>query len=132
MLLGYGVLNGQQGHLPDAVKLIRKALAINPDQASAHGNLGNCYKGLGQHKEALACYDRALTLSPDASTWSNRGATLLDMKQYAAAIEDFDHALALEPGFVPALDGAGKALVALERYGDALARYMAEIGRAHV
>ena len=42
-----------------------KALAIKPDFAVAHNNLGNAFKELGRLDEAMASYHMALSIKPD-------------------------------------------------------------------
>ncbi len=43
----------------------RTALALKPDYAEAHNNLGNALKDLGRLEEAVATYHKALALKPD-------------------------------------------------------------------
>jgi len=42
------------------------SLLARPDQWSSHYNLGNYYLNRGELKEAISCYDRALTIEPRA------------------------------------------------------------------
>ena len=50
------------GKLEEAVAIYRKALAIKPDYAEAHNNLGNALKELGRLDEAVASYRKALAM----------------------------------------------------------------------
>ena len=59
-----GVLAGQAGHNDEAVDLIRRALALSPNYAEAHNNLGNALKNKGQLDEAVAAYRQAIALRP--------------------------------------------------------------------
>ena len=43
----------------------RKALALRPDYASAHNNLGNLYRRQGKLDQALACYEEALAFASE-------------------------------------------------------------------
>ena len=47
--------------------LYRKALALCPDYAEAHSNLGDVYRNLGRYSEALAEYKVALSLDANLS-----------------------------------------------------------------
>ncbi len=49
----------------EAGTLLRRAIAINPNFAAAHNNLGNVVHALGQPQESLAHFDRAIALDPD-------------------------------------------------------------------
>jgi superkiller protein 3 len=42
-----------------------QALRINPDDASAHYNLGNALQQIGQLPEAIEQYQQALQIKPD-------------------------------------------------------------------
>ena len=59
-----GVIAHQVGNNDIAVDLITKALAIKPDLAEAHSNLGLTLLTLGKLDEAFACYRRAIALNP--------------------------------------------------------------------
>ena len=50
-------------HLEESIASYRRALAIKPDYAKAHYNLGNALKDLGRTDEAVACYERAVAES---------------------------------------------------------------------
>ena len=53
---------------------------------------------LKRYDEAIAHYDKALSLNPDyVEGWSNKGATLNQIKRYDEAIAHFDKALSLKP-----------------------------------
>ena len=50
-----GVIAHQVGNHDVAVGFITKALAIIPEYAEAHNNLGNVLKELGKLDEAITC-----------------------------------------------------------------------------
>lgn len=67
-----GMINYQRGKNDTAIDLIKQAIAINPNVAVLHGNLGNVYKTLGDFGNAAACYKRALSIDPKyAPAYSN-------------------------------------------------------------
>ena len=51
--------------LDEAIDAFRRAIALRPDYAEAHNNLGNVFKDQGRLDEALACFRRALEARPD-------------------------------------------------------------------
>jgi adenylate cyclase len=54
-----------------AVHESRMAIQLNPTLAVAHCGLGDALAYLGRHDEAMACFERALTLSPrDPQRWA--------------------------------------------------------------
>src|ERR1700749_3549639 len=59
-LHGLGMLAFQAGHPQPAADLIAQALAVAPDDASAHANLGYVLHVLGRHDDALRSLERAL------------------------------------------------------------------------
>src|SRR6266481_2073447 len=77
-----------------------------------------------QLDEALAFYDRALTLNPElVEVLYNRGNALNELKRFDEALESFDHALAIRPDHVSTLNNRGRALEHLMCLKEALASY---------
>ena len=61
-------------HLPEAVEQFEKALESNPNQASAHVNLGAALAQLGRLDEAMPHLEKAVELLPeDAEAHTNLG-----------------------------------------------------------
>src|SRR6201999_3568693 len=97
---------------------------------------GNVLFDLKQGTEALAAYDKALSLRPEfAEAWLGRGNVLFDAARMEEALPAYDRALALKPQSAEASAGRGHALAGLRRpeqaiiaYGDALARRADLIG----
>lgn len=93
-----GVVAIQQEAYRDAVKLIRRALALRGNDAPTLTNLGIAYQKLGQAAEALECFDKAIAAKPDfASAHHNRANLLREAKRPKEARESYDRALALQP-----------------------------------
>ena len=81
----------------------RKALAIKPDYAGAHNNLGNALKELGRLDEAVASYLKALAIKPDyAKAQNNLGVALQDLGRLDEAVASYHKALATKPDFAEA------------------------------
>lgn len=53
LLFNFAILREDQGHSEDAIKLYKRALAIDPDMSDAHCNLGLLYESLGRQREAV-------------------------------------------------------------------------------
>src|SRR5713101_6076029 len=55
----------RSGRLAEAELLYGQVLAIEPSHARSLHNLGNILRETGRASEAVACYERALTLKPN-------------------------------------------------------------------
>jgi len=65
----------------------QKALAIKPDFANAHSNLGNVLRELGRLDEAVANYNKAIAIKPDlAEIHNNLGNALQDLGRLDEAV----------------------------------------------
>jgi Tfp pilus assembly protein PilF len=97
---------------------------LRPDDAGTLNNRGNTLQELKRFDEALASYDRALTLRPnDARTLNNRGNTLKALKRLDEALTSYDRALSLRPDSADTLYNRGLTLHELKHYDEALASY---------
>jgi len=109
-----GVIAIQQGVFDQAVALIDKAIALdpnNPAHAPAYSNRGIALRGLGLHQEALDSFNRALDFSAgQADVHFNRGNTLHDLRRVAEAVESYDQVLRLAPTHAEAYRRRGVCL----------------------
>ena len=80
-----------------AADAYRKAIALNPDVARVHSNLGVVFMRLGQLDEALAELRRALEIQPNPAAHSNLGTTLYWLGRYTEAANAFGKAVAMAP-----------------------------------
>jgi tetratricopeptide (TPR) repeat protein len=95
-----------------------------PDDADALFNRGNALNKLKRYAEALASYDRALSVRPECvEVHYNRGLTLWELRRFDEALASYDHALSVRPHYAEALNNRGNVLRELKRYGEALASY---------
>ncbi len=79
---------------------------------------------LKRFEEALASYDRALTVRPDfAEALYNRGNALHELKRFEEALASYDRALTVRPDYAEALFNRGLTLQELKRFEEALASY---------
>jgi tetratricopeptide (TPR) repeat protein len=65
--------------------------------AEFHTNQGHAWHEQGQCQPALMAYKQALSLEEAASSYAGRAGVLKDLKQWDAALADYDRAIALEP-----------------------------------
>jgi len=99
----------------------RKAVAINPKEASNHFNLGAALFDAGSAVEAIAQYKQALDLSPEyAEAHTNLAAALARNGNLDDAIAHFTKALELNPANTNARSNLGAVLAQAGRTGEAI------------
>jgi tetratricopeptide (TPR) repeat protein len=112
------------GQLDAAVNRYEQALAIKPDFAEAHNNLGNTLKELGQLDDAIKSFEKTLTIKPDfAEGYSNLGVTLHELGQLDAAVKCYEQALAIKLDYAEAHYNLGNTLKELGQLDAAVKRY---------
>ncbi len=104
----------------EAIAHYRLALAMKPDFANAHNNLGNAWEGLGNSAAALQEYRQALEINPrDVDALRNFGLLLARQGRWEEAVPLFAGAARLKPEFAEAYHNCGLALKKLGRLQDA-------------
>ena len=73
----YGVLLGLQQRWVEAAAAYRLAIAVNPQHASAHNNLGEALERQGDFDGALAAYRQAVAVEPEFRVARFNAARLL-------------------------------------------------------
>jgi tetratricopeptide (TPR) repeat protein len=82
-------------------------------------------RGLALHRAGFATkavedYDRALAIEPDNGFVHNdRGAARFDLKDFQGALEDFDQAIRLNPGYIRPYAGRARTLKFMGRHFEA-------------
>ena len=119
-----GVIAGQRDDNATAVQWIGRAIAITPNAAIYHNNLGAFYRRLGKMDEAMAAYRKAVDLQPDyADARYNLANALRDTGQVEQSIGEYREAVRLRPGHAETHNNFGFALMDLGRIEDAAAEY---------
>jgi Tfp pilus assembly protein PilF len=110
--------------LVEAEARFRWALAIKPDFAQAHNNLGNSLRDRGRLEEAERSYRRALKIKPDyAEAHNNLGTALNGLGRLEEAEGSFRRALEIKPDYAEAHNNLGNALKDLGPLDEAEASY---------
>ncbi|MEO8301063.1 MAG: tetratricopeptide repeat protein [Rhizomicrobium sp.] len=118
------------GNLVEAARLYGQMLAASP-VPEVMVNYANALVQMGRHGEALAQYDRAVTLKTNFfEALYNRGNLLLEMNRVPDALADFDRVTAVRPDVPGVWNNRGTALRRLHRLEDALASYQRAIALA--
>jgi hypothetical protein len=123
-----GVLAFQTGQNAAAVELISRAIAINPDTAAYHSNLGLAAKDLGRLDQAADSFRKASKLTPDApEPHNNLGIAFTAKGRWQEALACSNKALELKPDFAEAHANIGHVQRQQGLLGQAIARYRTAI-----
>ncbi|HEX4145025.1 MAG TPA: tetratricopeptide repeat protein [Pirellulales bacterium] len=101
----------QAGRLAAAAAAYQRVLAVRPDFAVAHNDLGIIHAQQGRLDQALAWFERAISLQPDyADAHNNLGIVLLSLGKPDEAAARFEQALAIRPAYAEAQNNLGNIL----------------------
>jgi len=104
----------------DAEDCFRRTVAMAPDLAEAHANLGWLLDEADAPDEADACYRRALALNAsNPQIHLNYGALLSRMKRFREAEAVYLNALQLDPQSAAAWSNLGVLCAQMARYAEA-------------
>jgi tetratricopeptide (TPR) repeat protein len=119
-----GASEHESGDSEAALRLFKRALLLDPLSAPVQCDLGIVLAALRRHDEALACFDKLITMQADfVEAHFHQGNVLLGLGRLAEAIVSFDNAIALDSQHVNALIGKGHALHLLGRFAEAITCY---------
>jgi Fe-S oxidoreductase len=94
-----------------------RAIASDPNNASAYFHRGEAYAAQSRMEEAIEDFSRAVAIDPDyALAWFNRGDAYAWLEQYEEAVHDMKEARRCDPTFVPAHFNLGEINMILGRY----------------
>ena len=120
----------QKGRYDEAVGQWRKALELNPGEASVHVNIGVALARAGRPQEAAAEYRQALAIRPgDAETHHHLGAALAEDGKFDEAIGEHRKAIDLWPkagsqtDLAAVYDYLGRALAGRGDMADAILEF---------
>jgi protein O-GlcNAc transferase len=118
-----GVVAHQLGR-PDAPDILARAVALKPDIAEAHNDLGVVLGACGRFAEAAAAFERAAALRPDyAEAHNNLAGALRRLGKTEQAVAHYERVAALAPNAAGAHNNLANALMELNRLDAALAHY---------
>ncbi|MDD8016152.1 MAG: tetratricopeptide repeat protein [Acidobacteriota bacterium] len=88
----------ERGRYDEAAGLYREILAVNPDLAAIHFNLGDCAYNLRRYDEAVSSFREAIRLKPDFfEAYANLANACGRLKKFEEAILVFDKAIQAFP-----------------------------------
>lgn len=112
------------GRLDESLAAKIKAVALSPNDAEAHYNLGNAFKARYELAQAEQYYRNAIGIKPDyAPPYYNLGLTLAEQNRWQAAVESYQQALQYNPNHVEAHSNLGDMFIEQHRLTEAEACY---------
>lgn len=108
--------------LQDVQNMFLTAVTSNPHEVDADVQeaLGVLFNLSSEYDKAVDCFQAAVTTRPDnAKTWNRLGASLANGNRNIEAVEAYQNALELEPGFIRARYNVGIICINLKSYNEA-------------
>jgi Flp pilus assembly protein TadD len=113
-----------RGRYAAAVEEYRRALEVQPYDASVHNKLGICYQQLRDDSMARREYDRAVQLDPGyGEVWNNIGTLEQSRKRFKSAVRSYKKAIDVKPGHASFWKNLGSAYLALGQAEQAFEAY---------
>ena len=93
----------RKGDIPQALKILQAALALEDKYVKAYANLGNIYCGKGMFEEAKKEFETAIKLDQNcASAYNGLGVIDVETGKFDSAEKFFDKAIEIDKGCVAA------------------------------
>ena len=111
----------EHGYVQESIaELSVAATTVGPNLVEANNLLGLAYDRMGWHIQAVAAYERALTVAPkDPVVLANLGYSLYLANDYDTALKRLKQAAKLAPNTPVIYNNLGIVLARRARYGDA-------------
>jgi Flp pilus assembly protein TadD len=117
-------LHVARGRYAAAAEEYRRALEVQPFDATVHNKLGICYQQLNDDAMARREYERALALDPGyAEVWNNIGTLEHAGKRFKQAVRAYKKAIEAKPGHANFWKNLGSAYFALRQEDKAFEAY---------
>ena len=119
-IVNLGAMRLADGDIDGAEVAFREAIEVDPENATAHGNLGYVLALTERHEEALEESERAIALDPQPSgPWAHRGMSQVALGQVNDGLSSLSRAVRLDPENYHAWNAMGRIYLALGRAQDA-------------
>lgn len=105
----------------EAIRIIDKAIEINPDKVEPYTLRATIYQGADKFEEAIKDANRAVELDPKRfDVLLLRASILSDQEKLDEALEDVNLALELQPGLINAIQIRGMILSQQQKFPEAI------------
>ena len=111
------------GNHADAVRMYKRVLKLDEDDAAAHYNLGTALEKAGEYKDAVKWYKMAIDLEPEeAKYYNNMGGSLAAYNKTETAERSYKWAIKLSPKWADAYFNLGNMLLGTNQVEKAIER----------
>jgi tetratricopeptide (TPR) repeat protein len=108
----------------EAIAILQRGLAIDPDDGDLYNVLGICFLSLRRYDEAVAAHRRYVELLPNQpNSHDSLGMSLQQAGRFDSAVADYDIALSLDPEFEPSIIHLGDVFAQEGRYNESIRQY---------
>lgn len=124
-MLAMSLISGPE--LMDVQDLFIQAVRQSPNEIDAEIQeaLGVLFNLSSDYGKAADCFRAALQVKPNnAKVWNRLGASLANGNQSIAAVDAYQHALAIEPGYIRARYNVGIICINLKSYKEAIEHFL--------
>ena len=111
------------GRLAQAEEIYKQVLQADPSHPDALHYLGAIAIDQGRYEEAADLIGRAIRIKPSRSMYYNLGNALRELNKLDEAVENFRHALALDPNYAEAYTNLGGVLLVQHKLEEAIKSY---------
>ncbi|GHU08237.1 hypothetical protein FACS1894158_17370 [Betaproteobacteria bacterium] len=121
-----GNLYQEKGDKAQAEVFFERAIALRPDFAEAHYNLGLLLQERGEVTRAVECFERVLKINPRmAGAWNSLGYAYYRLHRLEEAEKAFRRAMEIQPDFVESEPNLGLLLLLRGEFSEGWPRYEA-------
>ena len=122
--ISLGLIASNTGDVANGLRLLRKAVELNPGLAFGHNMLSRVLCAFGRFDEALPAAERSIELDPLSSMIRTvLGDALYFAREYQKSVFHYRMAIELDPRFDGAHSDLARSLEALGRFDEARAEY---------
>jgi tetratricopeptide (TPR) repeat protein/DNA-binding winged helix-turn-helix (wHTH) protein len=119
-----GVILAGEHRYDEAVDVLRRGLAVDPEAAELWNRLGGIYDVMHRHDDAIAARQKYVALLPnEANSYDSLGSSFQAAGRYDVALTAYRRAIELNPRFDVTLIHLGHTYYQLGRFADAEAAY---------
>jgi len=112
------------GEYKSAIKVLKEAIKVNPNNESAIYEIAFCYDQLGDHESSIKCYSDFIDENPYSFTsWYNLGNAYSKLDNFEKAIWAYDYCVLINDDFGPVYFNIANAFLALNKYTKAIENF---------
>lgn len=114
-----GKINSNIEFYDEAIAYFSKILNIEPNNKPALRARANAFKEVDLNEEVIKDYNTLIELSPDSASYNRRGIAYERLKDWPAAIKDYDKAIELNPKWAVPYNNRAYCYMKLKNFKEA-------------